>query len=221
LVARASSLTNTLADRDVVIGRVVDNLNTVLGTMSQHGPQLASTIDRLQRLVSGLSGDRQEIGKSIEQDDKLVSSLSDLLDEVRSPLKSTVDQLRRASTQLNEGEADINQSLSLLPGFYLRIGRFGSHSPTYSVYICSIRMKLTGPNGQPYYTPSFGPSPNTKRCSFGLDPLETPELRRWKQATGMGDPHATDPQVRDGKVGNPYAPDSAGASDKYENGPTG
>ena len=37
LLRRTASLTNTLADRDAVIGRVITNLNSVLATLAEPG----------------------------------------------------------------------------------------------------------------------------------------------------------------------------------------
>src|SRR6478735_3464739 len=44
LLAKTASLTSAIADRDAVIGRTIDNLNTVLGTVDAHDQQLLSLI---------------------------------------------------------------------------------------------------------------------------------------------------------------------------------
>ena len=55
LLAHTASLTNTIADRDAVVGDVITNLNTVLSTIEQRDTGLSDLILQLQRLVSGLS----------------------------------------------------------------------------------------------------------------------------------------------------------------------
>ncbi len=65
LLGSTSSFTNTLADRDQLIGEVITNLNQVLGTINDRGDQFRSTLDQLQQLVSGLSQDRDQIGDAI------------------------------------------------------------------------------------------------------------------------------------------------------------
>ena len=177
LLARAASLTNTLADRDQVIGQVVTNLNTVLGTLDQHAPQVDRTIDQLQELISGLNDDRGRIGRSFDDIDRLVSGTDKLLGKLRGPLKGTVDQVDRVATLVNEGREAVDTNLSLLPGAYLRVSRLGSRGATYNLFICSLRLKLTGPDGQPMYTPWVGPSDNVDRCKPNIEPLETPEQR--------------------------------------------
>ena len=42
---RTASLTNTLADRDAVIGRVITNLDQVLQTVTERDDQLGNLID--------------------------------------------------------------------------------------------------------------------------------------------------------------------------------
>jgi phospholipid/cholesterol/gamma-HCH transport system substrate-binding protein len=177
LLSRVGSLTNTLADKDAVIGSVVDNLNTVLGTLDKRAPELESTITELQQLTSGLAGDRQRIGDSLDGVNRLTSSVDQLLGKVRGPLRGTVDQLDRVAKQAKAGEAAIDENLSLLPGAYLRVSRLGSRGATYNLFICSLRVKTTGPTGDPVYSPWLGPADNVDRCKFGNSPLETPEQR--------------------------------------------
>jgi phospholipid/cholesterol/gamma-HCH transport system substrate-binding protein len=52
LLAHTASLTSTLADRDAVIGRTVDNLNSVLRTLDERDDKLSQLIVSLQRFVS-------------------------------------------------------------------------------------------------------------------------------------------------------------------------
>lgn len=178
ILSRIATLTNTLADRDAVIGQVVTNLNTVLGTLNEKSPELGQTVDRLQALVSGLSGSREEIGRSIEDTQHLVSSVDQFLARTRGPLRDSVDQVQRVTDLTNEGSQKVDEVLRMLPGAYLRVSRVASRGAMYSLYICSLRVKVTGPDGQPLYSPMVGPSDNIERCRQGdVAPLETPEQR--------------------------------------------
>ncbi|WP_433504839.1 MCE family protein [Pseudonocardia halophobica] len=177
LLARAASLTNTLAERDQVIGQVVTNLNTVLDTLDRRAPDVDRTIDQLQQLISGLNDDRGPLGQSFADIDRLVGGTDELLGKLRGPLQGTVDQVDRVATLVNQGQEAVDENLSLLPGAYLRISRLGSRGSTYGLFICSLRLRLTGPDGQPMYTPWVGPSDNVERCQPDAAPLETPEQR--------------------------------------------
>ena len=98
LLAKTASLTSTLADRDAVIGRTINNLNAVLGTVDEHDAALKSLIDQLQRFVSGLAEDRKTIGASLTNINSLTAETADLLKVTRPALKDDIRNLRQLST---------------------------------------------------------------------------------------------------------------------------
>src|SRR5436305_7629699 len=65
LFRQVGSLTNTLADRDALIGNVIDNLNGTLGPIAAHDRQSSALIGNLQQFVSGLSRDRTATARSL------------------------------------------------------------------------------------------------------------------------------------------------------------
>lgn len=115
LLGSTSSFTNTLADRDQLIGEVITNLNQVLGTINDRGDQFRSTLDQLQQLVSGLSQDRDQIGDAIPRIAGATGDLANLLEGVRPPLQSTIAEANRTATQLQAGEDDLDWVLQNLP----------------------------------------------------------------------------------------------------------
>ncbi|HEX4705163.1 MAG TPA: MCE family protein [Pseudonocardiaceae bacterium] len=79
LVAHTASLTTALAGKDQVIGRTIDNLNSVLNTVNSRGSELSDMVTTLQQLVSGLSQDRTPIGDAISGLSALTTSTANLL----------------------------------------------------------------------------------------------------------------------------------------------
>lgn len=57
---QAAALTNTLSDRDQLIGQVVDNLNVVLGSLGGQSDRLDQAVLSLSQLVHGLADARQK-----------------------------------------------------------------------------------------------------------------------------------------------------------------
>src|ERR1700742_215077 len=55
LLNNTSSFTNALADNSQVVQELVDNLNTVVGTLSKDGDKFKDALDRLQHLVTDFS----------------------------------------------------------------------------------------------------------------------------------------------------------------------
>ncbi|MDQ4119010.1 MAG: MCE family protein [Actinomycetota bacterium] len=164
LLNHTASLAGTLADRDEVIGRVVTNLNTVLGTVDDRDAQLSTTLDQLQQLVSGLSSDRETIGSAITEVNGLAGDLSGLLAEARPPLKGTVDQLGRTATVIDGNRDSLNAVLTQIPEAYQSLTRVGQYGSFFNFYLCSVQVKVTGPDGQPLSSPVFGSNQNTPRC---------------------------------------------------------
>ena len=56
ILSQTAALTSTLADRDELIGQVVVNLNTVLGSLGDNSDKFGEAIDSLSELVHGLAG---------------------------------------------------------------------------------------------------------------------------------------------------------------------
>jgi phospholipid/cholesterol/gamma-HCH transport system substrate-binding protein len=101
LAQKSATLTNTVADRDVVIGQVVNNLVSVLDTVQKRDAGLNQLIVQLQRLVTGLAGDRNAIAASLSNIDNLASNSALLLQQVRPYLPSDLANLSGLAKNLN------------------------------------------------------------------------------------------------------------------------
>lgn len=101
LAAKSATLTNTVADRDAVIGGVVNNLLAVLDTVAKRNAGLNQTVEQLQRLVSGLAGDRNAIAASLQNIDNLASNSALLLQGIRPYLPSDITSLGKIAGALN------------------------------------------------------------------------------------------------------------------------
>ena len=175
ILSQTASFSSTLAKRDEVIGRTITNLNSVLANLDQHSSELSETVIGLNKLTSGLAKDRKRLGSSFDQVDQLTTSVNSLLGDVRGPLKETVAQTGRLSTQVSSQTKLLDEVLGRLPGFFFRIGRLGSRGPGYNLFVCSLRVRLTGADGKAVFTPWIGPDPGLKRCQRGAAPGETEE----------------------------------------------
>lgn len=147
LLGNTNSFTTSLADRDQLIGDVIDNLNTVLGTIDDHDQQFTNTIDELQTLISGLSADRDPIGNAIPQIAAGTADLASLLQNSRPDLQSVIAETNRTMTQLDLGEEDINRTLERLPSDYRKLIRVGAYGNFFQFFLCANTFKFSGPDG--------------------------------------------------------------------------
>jgi phospholipid/cholesterol/gamma-HCH transport system substrate-binding protein len=138
LLASTASLTNTLADRDKVIGRVIDNLNDVLATLNARDQKLGDIIDSLQDFVSGLAADRKAIGDSVTNLGKLAQSTADLVQQGRPALKDDIGQLRSLATTLNANTDVIDSTLARLPVRAAALTRTAKYGSWFNFYLCNF-----------------------------------------------------------------------------------
>ena len=164
LLGSTSSFTHTLADRDQLIGDVVDNLNTVLGTLDDRGDQFTATLDQLQQLISGLSADRGPIGESIPKISTATADLAQLLQGARPDLQSTIAEAGRTAAQIDMGREDVEWVLDELPDAYRKLIRVGTYGSFFQMYVCDAVLKFSGPDGQDLHVSTPG-AQTTGRCA--------------------------------------------------------
>jgi phospholipid/cholesterol/gamma-HCH transport system substrate-binding protein len=163
LMQRTASLTNTLADRDAVIGRVITNLSTVLDTLD-NGDQLSQLVLQLRRLAAGFAQDRTAIGQSIVGINDLTSATTSLLTDVRSPLRNDIAQLGTLAGTLDANKATVNGVLQRLPGKLDRIIGTATYGSWFNFYLCGFDGRIVLPTGA-VMSPHFVNS--AARCQKG------------------------------------------------------
>ncbi|GGK59486.1 MCE family protein [Nocardia camponoti] len=149
LLNSGGSFAKTLGDRDALIGSVIDNLNTVLGTIDQRDAQFRTTIDELQRTVSGLAAQRDPIGAALPRIAGATKELNDLLVTARPDLRETINQTGRLATNLDNGSDELQWVLDRLPDTYKKLIRIGAYGSFLQLYVCGTNFLIDGPNGQP------------------------------------------------------------------------
>ncbi|MFC6879898.1 MULTISPECIES: MCE family protein [Actinomadura] len=155
LLAHVASLTNTLADRDQVIGRVIDNLNNVLGTIDQRHDEVNRLITDLRGFVSGVSDDRQAIFNSVEAINGLEGTTADLLRDARPDLKSDIAGLKQLTGTLNDNRAVLDKGLKRTPDRLEKLVNISSYGSWFNMYICGLDARVRLPGGPVYQTPAI------------------------------------------------------------------
>lgn len=149
LLLRTASLTNTVADKDALIGSVIGNLNTVLATVDEREDQLDQLIVQLQRLFAGLAQDRKAIGDSLNGIDLLAGDLAGLLKDVRPALKPDIEYLNSIAGQLNSQRPELTKQLRDLPVRVNEAARTATYGSWFNFFLCKA-------DGQITYTPLTG-----------------------------------------------------------------
>jgi phospholipid/cholesterol/gamma-HCH transport system substrate-binding protein len=162
LLSHTASITASIAGKDKVIGEVIGNLNTVLATVNQHGPQLGDLVDQTQRLVSGLAEQRKPIGDAVTALGDLAVSTTGLLADARPALKDDVAQLGVLSQNLGDSGELLDHLLTVLPGNLQKFTRTLSYGSWFNYYLCGITGRI-GISSLDISLPII-PLPGTKRA---------------------------------------------------------
>lgn len=149
LVASTASLTDSIADKDRVIGEVITNLNRVLDTVNARDQQLSALISQLQQLVSGFAADREPIGEAIVALSELTDSTAGLVGQAREPLRQDIAALGAVAGNLNDSEQVVENTLQVLPEKLNTLNRTGSYGSWFNFYLCEANVALTLPPGVP------------------------------------------------------------------------
>ncbi|GAB3264334.1 MCE family protein [Nocardioides dilutus] len=149
LLEKTASLTTTLADRDELIGQVIDNLSTTLATVSSRSEQVTQLVVELEGWMTDLAADRAVIGSSLANISDLTVEVAGLLKGARPVLKSDVAQLRKLAKLLNKKQNRdvIVELLDRLPESMTDQTRTGTYGSWYSYYVCGFSGEITLPAG--------------------------------------------------------------------------
>jgi phospholipid/cholesterol/gamma-HCH transport system substrate-binding protein len=150
-LAQTAAATSTLADRDELIGQVINNLNAVLGSLGDQSKQFDKAVTSLAELVHALAARRIDISNSVAYTNAAAGSIADLLSQARSPLKDVVTQTDRSAAIVAADHEYLDNLLNTLPDKYRELGRLGLYGDFFTFYLCDLILKLNGKGGQPVY----------------------------------------------------------------------
>ncbi len=161
LLSHTASLTTTLADRDEVIGRTIDNLNAVLETVDDRDRQLSTLLLELQRFVSGLAEDREAIGASLTNIAGLAESTAGLVKDARPAVRDDIRELGEVTRTLDDNKEVVEGVLKRLPRKLNTITRTATYGSWFNFYLCDFTGRVILSNTVTY-TPNY--HSNAARC---------------------------------------------------------
>src|SRR3954447_21282790 len=134
-LSQTAALTSTLADRDQLIGQVIVNLNTVLGSLGDQNEQFGKGVDALAELVKGLESRKQDITNGLAYTNAAAGSITDLLAKARPPFAKTIHETDRAAGIVVADHDYFDNLLNTLPDAYQALARQGVYGDFFSFYL--------------------------------------------------------------------------------------
>ncbi|WP_310766866.1 virulence factor Mce family protein [Mycobacterium sp. Z3061] len=160
---QAAVLTNTLADRDQLIGQVVDNLSVVLGSLGGQSDRLDQAVVALSQLVHGLAERKTDISNAVAYTNAASGSIADLLSQARAPFTKVLHETDRVAGIALADHDYLDNLLNTLPDRYQALVRQGMYGDFFAFYLCDVVLKVNGKGGQPVYVKVAGQP--TGRCA--------------------------------------------------------
>jgi virulence factor Mce-like protein len=149
LLGHVASLSSSLADKDAVIGDVIDNLTTVLGSVAARDQELSNLIVSLQQFVTGLAGDREVIFDSLQTIDGLATATTGLLEDARPPLAADIQGLGDLAGNLADTGDVLEGFLQLAPTKIDLITRTAINGSWFNFFLCGsggfVKLPVSNP----------------------------------------------------------------------------
>jgi phospholipid/cholesterol/gamma-HCH transport system substrate-binding protein len=160
---QAAAVTNTLADRDQLIGQVVTNLNVVLGSLGGQSDRLDKAVTSLSELVHGLAQRKTDISNAVAYTNAAAGSVADLLSQARAPFSKVVHETERVADVALADRDYLDNQLNTQPDKNQALVRQGMYGDFFAFYLCDVVLKVNGKGGQPVYIKVAGQA--TGRCA--------------------------------------------------------
>ncbi len=165
LLRSTGSVTNTLANRDKLIGDVITNLNAVLQTVGDRDAELSDLIVQFRTFLAGLVKDKDAILDSLDAVSELTRETAELTVGIRPGLVASIKGLRTVATNLNKGRDEIDRALQILPIKLNKIGRTAIYGSFFNFFLCDFKAKIVLPTGVQEIPYSTFPAGNG-RCNL-------------------------------------------------------
>ncbi len=160
---QTAALTSTLADRDKLIGEVIDHLNVVLGSLGDQNAQFGKGVTAVSQLVEGLAARKTDIANAVAYANEAAATVADLMTQARPPIQKTVHEVDRTTGLIVADHKYFEGLVDGLPDAYQALSRLGLYGDYFSFYLCDLVLKLNGKGGQPVYVKIAGQ--DTGRCA--------------------------------------------------------
>ena len=165
LLQTTATITSALANRDQVIGSLIDNLNQVLATVSQRNTQFNALITQFQAFLRGLVQDKNALLGPLDSISQLTTQTADLIGGIRPGFVSDIKGLRALAGTLNANAAELDRELQILPIKLNKVGRTAMYGSFFNFYLCEMTGRITL-LGKTYQVPPLSVPGQGGRCNL-------------------------------------------------------
>ncbi|MGV9925261.1 MCE family protein [Nocardia rhamnosiphila] len=148
ILGRTASFSAALADNNEVIEQLIDNLHTVMTTLSAEGGRFTNLVDRLEQLITQLSNGRDPIAAAIDSLEAGTATVADLLTQGRPPLAGAIAQVNQLAANIDGDSQTLDTALQKAPENFRKLVRTGAYGNFIQYYLCDLTLRVNDLSGQ-------------------------------------------------------------------------
>lgn len=168
LLAQTAALTSSLADRDAVIGRVVNNLSQVLTTLDSRDTSVTQLIQGFTKLMTGLASNKDTISSALPDVAQLLDVSGTFLQDLRAPLHDDVLALGSLAGNVASSKDVLDQVLQRMSDRVNTMTRLGTYGSWFNYLLCGAEANVSvGNQTLSLATPSLQANASDTACSGG------------------------------------------------------
>ncbi len=141
-VAEVGQVASDMADRDAVIGAIIDNLSGVMRDLAMQGSQVSTVIDSIGSLIENLNSNSAAFGQSVSQIGETATGFGDVLAQSRSSLADAADNARAATDTLIANGAKLDNMAQQLPIFLGHFPLVQGQGAYLNIYACDLDIAI-------------------------------------------------------------------------------
>ncbi len=153
LVDSVASFTTTIGNREELIGQVVRNLNSVLGTVDDRKATVGLLLDRLDALLTGLDRQDTQVLDAAARISGFADRTATLVARARGDLRSDLQGLTVTARGLNKRRDTLDALVKKLPSHYETLQNTASYGNFFNFFLCGVRIQTGLSADQPVLTP--------------------------------------------------------------------
>ncbi|MGW0036031.1 MlaD family protein [Gordonia sp. NPDC003376] len=141
-VAQVGKMASDMADRDVVIGAIIDNLSGVMRDLSRQGDQVGTLIDSVGQVVENLNAHSARFGQAVSQIGDTAAGFADVLSQTRGDLAQAATSADQATEKLIGNGAKLDRLAVDLPIFLGHFPLVLGEGAYLNIYACDLDIAI-------------------------------------------------------------------------------
>ncbi|GAA1482932.1 MlaD family protein [Gordonia sinesedis] len=141
-VAQVGQVASDMADRDQVIGAIIDNLSGVLRDLARQGDQVGTLVRSVSGLIESLNSNSAAFGKAVTQIGETTSGFADVLSASRADLATAATSAQAATNTLIANGRKLDGTARTLPTFLAHFPNVLGQGAYLSIYACDLDIAI-------------------------------------------------------------------------------